>query len=171
MVAINISAKQLHHANFYSELKKAIKQAGIPASAIELEITEHCFIGKDNSVVTLLEQIRELGVLVAIDDFGSGYSSLSYLKKLPVDVLKIDRSFITEIPEDSESIAIIQSILQLAEALDLTVVAEGVETQQQYQFLLEQHCHYIQGFIFSPAVKFEQVAELLRRIKVGHIVK
>ncbi|TQV77276.1 bifunctional diguanylate cyclase/phosphodiesterase [Aliikangiella marina] len=166
VVAVNISAKQLHHASFYKELKKAIKKANIAPSSLELEITEHCFVGEEQSVIKLLQKIRELGVLVAIDDFGSGYSSLSYLKKLPVDVLKIDRSFITELPGDTESKAIIQSILQLAEALDLKVVAEGVETEQQFRFLLDYHCHYIQGYIFSPAVKFNQLAGLLKRLKV-----
>lgn len=162
-VSINISAKQLAQTRFFDDLKDLLVQEALPPDRIELEITEHCLVDESGAVVNLLRRIRELGVIVAIDDFGAGYSSLSYLKNLPVDVLKIDRSFVTELPENPESRAITKSILQLAHALRLEVVAEGVESAAQLAFLEENHCDYAQGFLFSPAVPVDEVPNMLER--------
>jgi EAL domain-containing protein (putative c-di-GMP-specific phosphodiesterase class I) len=113
--------------------------------------------------VTLLTAIKEMGVRLAIDDFGTGYSSLAQLKRFPIDTLKVDRSFIREIPKDSEDRAITEAIIAMGKSLSLTIVAEGVETQEQQTFLREHACDEMQGYYFSKPIEPEKFAELLGR--------
>uniref|UniRef100_UPI00405726F3 EAL domain-containing protein n=1 Tax=Candidatus Electronema sp. TaxID=2698783 RepID=UPI00405726F3 len=126
---------------------------------LELEITESAVMENPEQAVALLRDIRQLGITIAIDDFGTGYSSLAYLKKFPVNSIKIDQSFIADLIKDSDDAAIVESIIQMARSLGLEVVAEGVETLEQLEFLRERNCHEAQGYYFSKPLPPEQFAK------------
>jgi EAL domain-containing protein (putative c-di-GMP-specific phosphodiesterase class I) len=147
-IAVNISAKQLKHPDFYTILTRSLSESKFPANLLELEITESCFLEDMDIVIILLKKIRQLGVTIALDDFGTGFSSLNYLRKLPVDYLKIDRSFIQELQIDQESQAITASVINLAQELNIQIIAEGVETLEQFDFLRRRHVNFVQGFLF-----------------------
>lgn len=164
-IAVNISAKQLKHPGFFELLTQVMSQTDFPASRLELEITESCFLDDMERVIGLLEKIQALGISLSLDDFGSGFSSLNYLRRLPVDFLKIDRSFIQELPSDRESQIITSSVISLAHTLEKLVIAEGVETQEQFAFLKAQQCDYIQGFYFCKPVPFDQLTEIYHSLK------
>jgi EAL domain-containing protein (putative c-di-GMP-specific phosphodiesterase class I) len=131
-------------------------------SLLELEITESMIMHNADRAVKILSTIKALGVRLAIDDFGTGYSSLAHLKRFPIDTLKVDRSFIREIPSDAEDRAIAEAIIAMGKTLSLTVVAEGVETPEQQAFLSERACDEMQGYYFSTPVPAEEFATLLR---------
>tara|TARA_R110001592_G_scaffold103298_2_gene291142 strand:- start:8215 stop:10413 length:2199 start_codon:yes stop_codon:yes gene_type:complete len=164
-VAINISAKQLKHPEFYNTLTHCLSESEFPASLVELEITESCFLEDMTMVISLLNRIRQLGVTIALDDFGTGFSSLNYLRKLPVDFLKIDRSFIQELQLDHESQAITASVIRLAQELNIRVVAEGVETVEQFNFLRKRKVNFVQGFLFYKPLSFEVLQKSYAQIK------
>ena len=130
---------------------------------LELELTENMVMQNAERAGKLLAAIKQMGVRLAIDDFGVCYSSLTHLKRFPIDTLKVDRSFIRDIPQDPEDKAITEAIIAMGKSLNLTVVAEGVETLEQQTFLHDHHCDEMQGFYFSRPIDSEQVAELLRR--------
>ena len=130
---------------------------------LELEITESMVMHNPARLITVLNNIKEMGVRLAIDDFGTGYSSLAQIKHFPIDTLKVDRSFIRNLPQDSENKAITEAIIIMGKTLSLTVVAEGVETKEQENFLREQVCDEMQGFYFSKPIAPDQFADLLRR--------
>ena len=154
-IAVNISAKQLKHPDFYKTLTKSLSESTFPARLLELEITESCFLEDMDVVIALLNKIRQLGVTIALDDFGTGFSSLNYLRKLPVDYLKIDRSFIQELQIDHESQAITASVINLAQELNIRIIAEGVETKEQFDFLQRRHVNFVQGFFFYKPLPFK----------------
>jgi diguanylate cyclase len=129
---------------------------------LEVELTESTVMGDADASVVILEQLSQMGILVSVDDFGTGYSSMSYLRRFPVDKLKIDRVFIQEITSRPEDASIVKAVISLAHSLRLKVVAEGVETRQQFEFLQSLGCDQYQGFYFSPAVPPEEFATLLR---------
>jgi diguanylate cyclase (GGDEF)-like protein/PAS domain S-box-containing protein len=160
-VAVNIAAKQIHHKGFVEQVRDALAMTGLPAEFLELEITESSIIENVEETVNKLHQLKALGVSVAIDDFGTGYSSLSYLKQLPVDRLKIDRSFVKDTPDDIDDCAIVRTIISMSHNLGLSVIAEGVETQRQLDFLRAQHCDEIQGYLLSVPLPAAQVTGLL----------
>ncbi len=148
-IAINLSPKQLKDEKLFDFLRKALFEYQINAGELELEITENAVIEDLQNSIQTLERLRSLGISIAMDDFGTGYSSLSYLKLLPIDVLKIDRAFINKTPYEADDIAIVTAIFSMAKALGIKVVAEGVETRQQLDFLIANDCHFGQGFYFS----------------------
>ena len=148
-VAINVSARQCMNRNIVQVLRKALRDTQIPAALLKLEITETTAMNDAVGVVELMQEIRALGVRIALDDFGTGYSSLSYLQRLPIDELKIDRSFVQHVATDSDDGAIVRATIALAHELGIRVVAEGVETATQQQFLASQHCDMAQGFLFG----------------------
>jgi diguanylate cyclase (GGDEF)-like protein len=148
-VAINVSARQCMNRNIVQVLRKALRDTRIPASLIKLEITETTAMNDAAGVVELMQEIRALGVRIALDDFGTGYSSLSYLQRLPIDELKIDRSFVQHLATDSDDGAIVRATIALAHELGILVVAEGVETATQQQFLAAQRCDMVQGFLYG----------------------
>ena len=152
-VAINVSALQLRHDNLRRSLVDAIEQTGVDARRLVIELTESALVVGEDADTTQLQALRRLGVRVAIDDFGTGYSGLAYLRKLPVDVIKIDQSFVAEIVSDPDAAAVIVAIVQLAHALGLEVIAEGAESSAQVERLHALSCDYIQGFYFSPATE------------------
>jgi diguanylate cyclase (GGDEF)-like protein/PAS domain S-box-containing protein len=151
-IAVNVSPLQLRHRGFIDEVRQAISIDAHAAAGLELEITESLLMENVQHSITSLQAIRDMGVTLAIDDFGTGFSSLSYLSKFPVDTLKIDRSFVIEMTDAPESLALVSTIISLAHALKLKVVAEGVETEEQSRLLRVLNCDEIQGFVFSKPV-------------------
>jgi len=149
VLSVNISAVQFHAGDLPETVALIMQKTGISPACLCLELTESIVMQDIEQTITTLHQIRQLGVNLSIDDFGTGYSSLNYLQRMPLTELKIDRSFITNLPQDENAIAIVDSVLALAKSLRLTVVAEGVETPQQAAFLTARHCHQLQGFLFS----------------------
>ncbi|PVZ10494.1 PAS domain S-box-containing protein/diguanylate cyclase (GGDEF) domain-containing protein [Pseudomonas sp. URIL14HWK12:I9] len=151
-VAVNLSSQQLRQGNLVSLVRQALAEHGVSAKLLELELTESQWLQNLDDVRATFEQLRAMGVKVSIDDFGTGYSSLSYLKRLPVDYVKIDRSFIMELGQDGQDAAITQAIIDLAHALKLEVVAEGVETAEQRDILAQQGCDQVQGYLYGRPV-------------------
>ena len=160
-VAVNVSALQLRRKSFAVELKSAL--AGGLSEALALELTESAIMEDLEVNTPKLRELREMGVTLAIDDFGTGYSSLSYIAKLPIDVLKIDRSFVSHVHDDQQSRTIVSTVISLADALRLEVVAEGVELEAQANVLQLLHCGQMQGHLMSPALPFEDIEKLLAK--------
>ena len=160
-IAVNLSARQFSDENLLTEITAALVDSGMSPALLELEITEGMVMQNPDRTVQKLDRIREMGMRLAIDDFGTGYSSLAHLKRFPIDTLKVDRSFISEIPHDAEDVAITGAIIAMGKSLDLIVVAEGVETQAQMDFLREHQCDQMQGYFFSKPVGAEQLATLV----------
>lgn len=148
-VSVNLSARQIFDPNLISEIADALHISDLPPELLELEITETLAIDDLDKVINKLERIREMGIRFSVDDFGTGYSSLIYLKRLPVDTVKIDRSFVMDVPGERDDENIISAIISMSHSLQLSVVAEGVETQEQLNFLKEHNCDEIQGFLLG----------------------
>ena len=148
-VAVNVSARQCANRNIVEVVRSALQQTSIPAALLKLEITETTAMSDAAQVAALLEEISALGVRIAVDDFGTGYSSLAYLKRFPIDELKIDRSFVQDVATNADDAAIVRATIALAHELGILVVAEGVETEQQSQYLIAQHCDIGQGFLYG----------------------
>lgn len=161
-IAVNISARQFSQPYLVSQVKQALAQSAVNPGSLELEITEATTMDRAESTVTRMHQLKELGVRLSIDDFGTGYSSLSYLRRFPIDHLKIDSTFIAPLPADVESMCIVRAIIAMAHGLNLTVVAEGVETVEQYDFLKQQACEIIQGYYFAEPMPAGEFMEFLK---------
>jgi EAL domain-containing protein (putative c-di-GMP-specific phosphodiesterase class I) len=170
-VAVNVSPVQFRSQTLALKVAAALAASGLPASRLELEITEAVLIRDDEAALAMLHQLRELGVRIALDDFGTGYSSLSYLQRFPFDKIKIDRSFIKGIEEPSGSAYIVQAVVNIAEARNMTTTAEGVETEQELQMLRDLGCTDMQGYLFSPALPAAELAELLRSPRAGALAE
>ena len=151
-MAVNVSPHQFADPNFLDRFRQILDSFGVSPSLVELEITETAMVNNFNRAFESLSEFRKLGVSIAIDDFGTGYSSLSYLKSFPVTTLKIDRSFVSDLPNDPKAVAVAEAILALAHGLELKVVAEGVETIEQYRFLKDAGCDQMQGFLLSASL-------------------
>jgi EAL domain-containing protein (putative c-di-GMP-specific phosphodiesterase class I) len=149
-VAVNLSARQLRRADLLTVIRWVLKETQLDPAYLELEITESSVMHEPEEAIRTLQELNAIGVQLAMDGFGTGYSSLGLLKRLPLDRLKIDSSFVRDIPADADDVAIVQAILALAHQLGLGVVAEGVERQEQWRFLKECHCPEIQGNLVSP---------------------
>lgn len=160
-IAINLSARQLRHAGFSVAVANALRDRALEARLIEVEVTESSLMDNPEEARKALLELKTLGVTLAIDDFGTGYSSLAYLKRFPFDTLKIDRSFVRDINTDPEDATIARTIIALAHSLALTVVAEGVETEEQLEFLVANRCDQAQGFLFSKPVPADAATALL----------
>jgi EAL domain-containing protein (putative c-di-GMP-specific phosphodiesterase class I) len=150
-VSVNLSVKQLERPEFIETLGNILDETGMDARCLKLEITESVVMGVGDAC-GLLQRLRDFGISLALDDFGTGYSSLSYLKLLPVQQLKIDQSFVTGIGRNSDDEAIIRTVMELANRLDFEVVAEGVETVEQAEFLARLGCQQLQGYLHGKAV-------------------
>lgn len=162
-IAVNVSAIQLRQADFVETVRDAIREMNSPAHGLDLEITESLIMEDIEDTIRKLEALREMNVNIAIDDFGTGYSSLSYLARLPVQLLKIDRSFINTMMENTDSKTIVSTIISLTHSLKLKVIAEGVETKEQSEFLKLMECDEIQGFLFSKPMPFDAITDLLNK--------
>ena len=160
-VAVNLSVKQFRQKNLFDLIKKVLQDTGLPARQLTIEITEGIVIENIDKTISILRSLKDMGINISIDDFGTGYSSLSYLKKLPLSELKIDKAFIDEVPDEEDSTAIVKTILNLAKSLRLKTVAEGVETQQQLNLLIDEKCDEIQGYLFSKPVNASEMKSLL----------
>ena len=163
-VTVNCSALTLAREELPDDVEQALFQAGLAPRQLELEVTENALMGDIQQVINLLKRIRAQGVALSIDDFGTGYSSLAYLKRLPLDVLKIDRSFIQEVPVSQKDREIVQAIIMMAHTLHLQVVTEGVETVEQQQFLVSHSCDYLQGYLLSRPVPLTELYPVLERL-------
>ena len=162
-VGVNLSVVQFNHADLIPTISKVLEETELIPEALDIEITESIAINKKQSVIEKLEQLQKLGIQISIDDFGTGYSSLSYLTKYPINTLKIAKEFISEIKNSPLEEAIISSIITLAKKLQLNVIAEGVETHEQWSFLHNQNCDHIQGFLISKPVSSKNVWMLLQQ--------
>jgi diguanylate cyclase (GGDEF)-like protein/PAS domain S-box-containing protein len=160
-VAVNLSVRQLYDEGFARRVSEALAQTGFPAENLEIEITESMVMRDAEGAIKLLRALRDTGVRIAIDDFGTGYSSLAYLKRFPIDCVKIDRSFIRDLPEDRDDASITRSIIAMAHNMKLEVVAEGVETVPQLDFLHAHGCDEIQGFLFSKPLDIDAFERFL----------
>jgi diguanylate cyclase (GGDEF)-like protein/PAS domain S-box-containing protein len=161
-MAVNLSLRQLMDDKLLEDIKAALDDSGMAPNLLELEITESMLMHNPARLIAVLTNIKKMGVRLAIDDFGTGYASLAQIKNFPIDTLKVDRSFIRNLPQDSENRAITQAIIAMGKTLSLTVVAEGVETQAQKDFLQDHICDEMQGFYFSKPVAPDNFADLLR---------
>jgi EAL domain-containing protein (putative c-di-GMP-specific phosphodiesterase class I) len=160
-MAINVSTQQLAEPTFVEELRGALDASGVDPSRIHLEITESVLMADPDRAVATLDRIKDLGVDISIDDFGTGYSSLSYLSRFPIDTLKIDSSFISTMASDPASQQIVSAIVRLAQSLELTLVAEGIEESRQQELLRELGCQYGQGYLFSKPLPPTELASFL----------
>jgi EAL domain-containing protein (putative c-di-GMP-specific phosphodiesterase class I) len=159
-LGINISPRQFRDAGFVAGIESILKKTQVPATLLEIEITESIVIYDLDKALDIMRQLNVLGIRFAIDDFGTGYSSLRYIKRLPVSVLKIDRSFIADMCSAKDNASIVDTIIAMAKHLQLAVVAEGVETSEQLRLLRELKCGFFQGYLFSrplPGVEFEEL--------------
>jgi len=163
-VTVNCSALTLGREELAKEVEDALHGAGLAAWRLELEVTENALMANIHSTIALLRRIREQGVSLSIDDFGTGYSSLAYLKRLPLDTLKIDRSFIQDVPRSRADNNIVQAIMVMAHTLHLKVITEGVETEEQYDFLQQLGCDAIQGYLLSRPVPLEELRGVLNSL-------
>ena len=161
-VAVNLSARQFADDRLIGVVSDALRESGLEARDVELEITESMVMHKPEHATKLLARVKEMGVQVAMDDFGTGYSSLAYLKRFPIDSIKIDRSFIQGIPGDADDSTLTQAIVAMAHSLRLRTIAEGVETGQQLDFLRRHRCDEMQGYYFSRPLPILQLVEKLR---------
>lgn len=160
-LAVNFSARQFQQTTFIPTLLEILKETKLEPTWLELELTEGSIMKDPQKAIEKLRELRMMGIKVAIDDFGTGYSSLSYLKRFPIDTLKIDKSFVQDVCTDPDDAAIVRAIVTLGHALDLKVVAEGVETQEQLEYLTTLGCDVLQGFLFSEPLPSEEFHELL----------
>jgi len=161
-VSVNVASEQLESGELFSKVSQVIESTKIKPSNLILEITENTLLGTSEAIIEQMEQIRQLGVILEIDDFGTGYSSLSYLKRFPIDTLKIDRAFIKDLPGDQDDISIVQGIVGLAHNLGLSVVAEGVETDEQKSLLQTLNCDVIQGYLLSQPLPVKELENWLK---------
>ncbi len=162
-MAVNISSLQFRPQSLVAAITRALNASGLDPCWLELELTESAVMKNMEESSGILRELKQMGLRVAIDDFGTGYSSLAYLKRFPLDILKIDGSFIRDIPGDRDNEAIAAAIIAMAHSLNLEVIAEGVETQNQFVFLRDHRCGAVQGYLFSPALPGEEMKKYLTR--------
>lgn len=166
-VAVNLSARQFQSPDLVDTIRSAIHESGIAASSLEVEITESNAMQNAENTMYTLRELKGLGVRISMDDFGTGYSSLNYLKRFPIDTLKLDQSFVKDVATDESDAAIVSAVIQMAHSLKINVVAEGVETQQQLDFLRTQQCDMIQGYLFSRPLPAEQIEAFISARKAA----
>jgi EAL domain-containing protein (putative c-di-GMP-specific phosphodiesterase class I) len=162
-IAVNVSSAQFNQRKVWHAVRGALERSNLPPGRLVLELTESILMPNAESSIEMLYELKEMGVKLALDDFGTGYSSFSYLSRFPLDELKIDRSFVSGLPVERDSIAIVGAIIALARELELKVVAEGVETREQLQFLRSRHCQEYQGYLCSRPAPAEAFANLVRK--------
>ncbi len=164
-VSVNVSSIQFLREDFLATIQKVIDSTGIRFNTLSLQVTENSLMGNLQKIVAIMNSLKEIGIKLSIDDFGMGFSSLNYLRTFPVDTLKIDRTFIAGIPHNSDHVAITRSIIALAKNLKLNVLAEGVENEEQLDFLVKNNCDLMQGYYYSPAVPPEEITRIIREKK------
>ena len=160
-LSVNFSARQFQQPTFIADINQILKDTNLDPRWLELELTESSIMKDPEEAIEKLHELKLMGIKVAIDDFGTGYSSLNYLKRFPIDTLKIDKSFVADVCKDRHDTSIVRAIINLGHALDLNVIAEGVETREQLQYLTALGCDAVQGFLFSKALSVKAFEELL----------
>src|SRR5205823_4022789 len=160
-VSVNVSARQFEERRLVERVAGALKESGLPPSSLELEVTESLLMRDLNQAVERMRELKAMGVSLSIDDFGTGYSSLSALKSFPISTLKIDKSFVRDLASSSDDQAIALAVISLGHRLHLRVIAEGVETEEQREFLRQNECDEMQGYLFSPPVPPEHITAML----------
>jgi len=171
-LSVNFSARQFQQPTFIADVANILKETNLDPRWLELELTESSIMKDPETAIEKLHELKLMGIKVAVDDFGTGYSSLNYLKRFPIDTLKIDKTFVSDVCRDPHDTAIVRAIINLGHALDLTVIAEGVETKEQLQYLSALECDVVQGFLFSkalPAIAFEELLIEQRRVTSGNV--
>jgi EAL domain-containing protein (putative c-di-GMP-specific phosphodiesterase class I) len=163
-VSVNVSARQLDGDHLVRDLRRALEITDLPPSALVIELTETAIMHDAEATSRQLAAIKELGVGIAIDDFGTGYSSLAYLRQFPVDILKIDRSFVSSISDSAESSALIRTLVQLGKQLGLKTLAEGIEQQEQFSQLQQEECDSGQGYMFARPLMADAVVTFLAEL-------
>lgn len=161
-IAVNISAKHFQDPDFLSQVKQTLEQTGLLPTYLEIEITENCLLSDISTSIKTMEELKSMGVRIAIDDFGTGYSAFNYLKLLPIDALKIDRTFIRDLEKDANGQLIVAAIINLVHDLGIQVIAEGVETKEATKLLIDKKCDGLQGYLFGKPVVHTEAIELLR---------
>src|SRR5579862_7932194 len=161
-VAVNVSAAQLRQGSFCQLVKEVLEETGLAPHQLELELTESLLLANTGIMLSGLQELRKMGTKLSVDDFGKGYSSLSYLRQFPISKLKIDRSFIRNVTVNSDDAAIAATIISMAKSLHLKVIAEGVETEEQMSFLRTQQCDEIQGYYFSEPLPADELSDKMR---------
>jgi EAL domain-containing protein (putative c-di-GMP-specific phosphodiesterase class I) len=160
-VAVNVSAAQVHHGDIVATVRETLHDSGFPPERLEIEITESVLLADERRADEQIRALQDMGVKVALDDFGSGYSSLMYLRKFGFDNLKIDRGFIEDIGKSPDSAVVLESVIQLGLDLHLQITAEGVETVAQHQWLETSGCHRLQGYLFSRPLAADQLSAFI----------
>jgi EAL domain-containing protein (putative c-di-GMP-specific phosphodiesterase class I) len=160
-MAVNLSPRQFVDPHLLHDVDEALLASGMPPALLQLEVTESMVMRNVSRAIKVLDAVQSRGIRLAIDDFGTGYSSMSLMKQFPIDTIKIDRSFVRDLPSDTEDQAIAQAIISMGKALGMTVIAEGVETVEQEAFLRSHACDEMQGFLFSRPLPAQQMADLL----------
>jgi diguanylate cyclase len=162
-VAVNVAKSQFTRGDLCGEIRQALFDSGLPAEQLVVELTESMLMDDAQGAMALMRELKQLGVTLSVDDFGTGYSSLSYLTRLPIDELKIDRSFVMPLPSEGSDAAVVRTVIELGHRLGMSVVAEGVETREQYDALSQFGCNTFQGFLFSKPVPADEFVALLTR--------
>lgn len=162
-VSVNLAGPQIQRGDILETVRRVLAETGLPPGKLELEVTESFIMERTDTLISVLKSLRHLGVTISVDDFGTGYSSLSRLKRLPIDRLKIDRSFIRDLPFDEDDTAIARAVIALGRSIGLRVIAEGVESAEQAEFLLQEGCHEAQGYYYSKPVSAAAAAQILAK--------
>ncbi len=161
-MAVNLSARQFDQSDLVERITQILEETGMDVAYLELEVTESLFVDNIQNTINILQQLRDRGITLALDDFGTGYSSLNYLRHFPIDTLKIDRSFVRDVVADPHNAAVTNAIISLAKSLELKITAEGVETQDQFEYIKSHGCNEIQGYYFSRPIPADALAKLLQ---------
>jgi EAL domain-containing protein (putative c-di-GMP-specific phosphodiesterase class I) len=170
-IAVNISGRQLKQPDFVDRVRAILREEGVPPQAVEFEITEMSATQSEAAIVERLRSLHAMGIRISIDDFGTGFSSVSVLKRFPVDALKIDTSFVRDLVLDQNDAAIAAAVVALAKSMGLTVIAEGVENPAQLEFLRDQGCEMWQGYLCCPPVQASEVRAVLGRRSGGGMAR
>jgi diguanylate cyclase (GGDEF)-like protein/PAS domain S-box-containing protein len=160
-VGVNLSALQFLHGDLVERVTSSLRESGLNPEHLDLELTESLLVERPDETIATLNRLKDLGITISMDDFGTGYSSLSYLTRFPLDSLKVDRAFVTDLPDDREAVVVVRAIVGMAKQLDLHIVAEGIETERQMEFLHGLGCHTGQGYLFSKPISNAQFKEML----------
>jgi EAL domain-containing protein (putative c-di-GMP-specific phosphodiesterase class I) len=156
-ISVNLSVRQFEQNDLYSVVNRVLEDVGLSPEYLQLELTENLIVKNSELTLITMKKLKDLGISIAIDDFGTGYSSLGYLKNMPINILKIDKSFVQDMTKDDA--AITNTIITLAQNLNLDVIAEGVETKEQANILAAQNCYLMQGYLFSRPMKAEEISQ------------
>ena len=162
-ISINLSPRQLHDPELLETIESSICESGLRYGDVEIEITERCVVDDSRVVSDVLYALRARGVRIAVDDFGTGYSSFAYITGQPLDMIKLDRSFLTMVGEDLRTSTVVSGMIQMARELGMDLIAEGVETRQQQEFLLDQGCEFAQGFALARPQSPDSIIGLFRQ--------